>query len=121
MAASLLAISDYWWGWANLLFRWLHVIAAIAWIGISFYFIALDNHLAPPAEERDAERGVGGEVWEIHGGGFYRVEKFRSRRRSCPSPSTGSSGRRTRPGSRASRCSSSCSSSTRGRTSSTRA
>jgi uncharacterized membrane protein len=61
--AHLLAVSDYWWGWGNLLFRWLHVVAAIAWIGSSFYFIALDNHLRPPAEERDAERGVGGEVW----------------------------------------------------------
>ena len=75
--ATLLAISDYWWGWGDLLFRWLHVVAAIAWIGSSFYFIALDNHLEPPADERDAERGVGGEAWEIHGGGFYRVEKFR--------------------------------------------
>jgi uncharacterized membrane protein len=74
--AQLVAISDYWWDWGNLLFRWLHVIAAIAWIGGSFYFIALDNHLRPPAEPRDAERGVGGETWEIHGGGFYRVEKF---------------------------------------------
>src|SRR5262249_32506538 len=65
--ATVLAISDYWWGWGNLLFRWLHVIAAIAWIGSSFYFIALDHHLAPPAEERDAARGVSGEAWEIHG------------------------------------------------------
>src|SRR5439155_18841440 len=38
---------------------------------------ALDNHLEPPADERDAARGVAGEAWEIHGGGFYRVEKFR--------------------------------------------
>jgi uncharacterized membrane protein len=75
--AQLLAISDYWWGWGDLLFRWLHVVAAIAWIGSSFYFIALDHHLEPPKDERDAERGVGGEAWEIHGGGFYRVEKFR--------------------------------------------
>ncbi|HEY8646240.1 MAG TPA: urate hydroxylase PuuD [Gaiellaceae bacterium] len=72
-----LAFSDYWWDWGNLLFRWLHVIAAIAWIGGSFYFIALDNHLEPPKDPRDAERGVGGEAWEVHGGGFYRVEKFR--------------------------------------------
>ena len=72
--ATLLAIGDYWWGWGDLLFRWLHVIAAIAWIGSSFYFIALDHHLTPPADERDAARGVGGEAWEIHGGGFYRVE-----------------------------------------------
>jgi uncharacterized membrane protein len=63
--------------WLNLLVRWLHVIAAIAWIGSSFYFIALDYSLRPPNDERDAERGVAGESWEIHGGGFYRIEKFR--------------------------------------------
>ena len=73
----LVALSDYWWGWGNLLFRWLHVIAGMAWIGASFYFIALDNHLEPPKDPRDAARGVGGEAWEVHGGGFYRVEKFR--------------------------------------------
>ena len=77
--AHLLALSDYWWGWGNLLFRWLHVIAAMAWIGASFYFIALDNHLEPPRDPADARRGVGGEAWEIHGGGFYRVEKFQRR------------------------------------------
>ena len=74
--AHVLALSDYWWGWGNLLFRWLHVIAAMAWIGASFYFIALDNHLEPPRDPRDTERGVGGEAWEVHGGGFYRVEKY---------------------------------------------
>jgi uncharacterized membrane protein len=52
------------------------VVAAIAWIGGSFYFIALDNQLEPPEREEDAARGVGGESWEIHGGGFYRIEKF---------------------------------------------
>ena len=75
--AAFLAPSDYWWSWGDLVFRWLHVVAAIAWIGSSFYFIALDHHLTPPAEERDAARGVAGEVWEIHGGGFYRIEKFK--------------------------------------------
>src|SRR3954464_11715046 len=75
--AHLLAFSDYWWDWGNLLFRWLHVIAGIAWIGGSFYFIALDNHLEPPRDPRDTDRGIGGESWEVHGGGFYRVEKFR--------------------------------------------
>src|SRR4029079_8096726 len=86
MVAALLAISDYWWGWADLLVRWLHVIAAIAWIGSSFYFIALDNHLRPPAEERDAARGVGGEVWEIHGGRFYQIEEVKSGRGAPPEP-----------------------------------
>jgi uncharacterized membrane protein len=75
--AAFLGPTDYWWGWADLAFRWLHVIAGIAWVGASFYFVALDNHLSPPVEAADGERGVGGEAWEIHGGGFYRVEKFR--------------------------------------------
>ena len=84
--ATLVAFSDYWWDWGNLLFRWLHVVAAIAWIGSSFYFIALDNHLRPPADERDAARGIGGESWEIHGGGFYRIEKFRVAPDELPEP-----------------------------------
>jgi uncharacterized membrane protein len=63
--------------WLQFLARWFHVVAGIVWIGTSFYFVALDNHLRPPASRDDAERGVGGEVWEIHGGGFYRIEKFR--------------------------------------------
>jgi uncharacterized membrane protein len=84
--AALLALSDYWWGWGNLLFRWLHVIAAMAWIGASFYFIALDNHLEPPKDPLDQRRGVGGEAWEVHGGGFYRVEKFRVAPERLPEP-----------------------------------
>ena len=72
--------------WLDLLVRWLHVIAAIAWIGSSFYFIALDNHLRPPVDEADAERGVGGEAWEIHGGGFYQVQKYRVAPRTLPEP-----------------------------------
>jgi len=86
VAAALVAFDDYWWDWGNLLFRWLHVIAAIAWIGSSFYFIALDNHLRPPADEGDAARGVGGESWEIHGGGFYRIEKFTLAPHQLPEP-----------------------------------
>jgi uncharacterized membrane protein len=82
----LLALSDYWWSWGNLLFRWLHVIAAMAWIGASFYFIALDNHLESPKDPHDARRGVGGEAWEVHGGGFYRVEKFRVAPEQLPEP-----------------------------------
>ena len=72
--------------WLDLLVRWLHVIAAIAWIGSSFYFIALDNHLRPPADVEDAERGVGGEAWEIHGGGFYHVQKYRLAPGTLPEP-----------------------------------
>jgi uncharacterized membrane protein len=81
-----LAVDPYIWEWGDLLFRWLHVIAAIVWIGTSFYFVALDNHLRPPADPRDAERGIGGESWEIHGGGFYRIEKFRVAPPRLPEP-----------------------------------
>jgi uncharacterized membrane protein len=63
--------------WLNLLGRGLHVVAGIAWIGASFYFIWLDNHLQEPAERDDAARGVGGELWAIHGGGFYHAQKYR--------------------------------------------
>ena len=72
--------------WLDLLVRWLHVVAAIAWIGSSFYFIALDNHLRPPKEKADAKRGVGGEAWEIHGGGFYQVQKYRLAPKTLPEP-----------------------------------
>jgi uncharacterized membrane protein len=74
--ASLLAVDPYVTDWLNLLARWLHVIAGIAWIGSSFYFIALDNHLRPPRDEREREAGIGGESWEIHGGGFYNIKKY---------------------------------------------
>ena len=67
--------------WLHLVVRWLHVTAAIAWIGASFYFIALDQSLRAPAS---ASEGVGGEAWEIHGGGFYRVEKYRLAPRVLP-------------------------------------
>ena len=72
--------------WLDLLVRWLHVVAAIAWIGSSFYFIALDNHLRPPKDEADADLGVGGEAWEIHGGGFYQVQKYRVAPKTLPEP-----------------------------------
>lgn len=55
------------------LLRWLHVVAAIAWIGESFYFVALDRGLKPP---RDAEPNLYGESWSVHGGGFYRKQKY---------------------------------------------
>jgi uncharacterized membrane protein len=68
--------------WLDFLARWLHVIAGIVWIGTSFYFIALDSHLRTPGAE--AGEGVGGEAWEIHGGGFYRVQKYRVAPPSLP-------------------------------------
>jgi uncharacterized membrane protein len=62
--------------WLNMLVRWFHLIAGIAWIGASFYFVMLDNSLAPPKNPADAKRGVFGELWAVHGGGFYVSQKF---------------------------------------------
>ena len=62
--------------WLNLLLRWLHLIAGIAWIGASFYFVMLDNSLSAPKKTMDLERGVFGELWAVHGGGFYVSQKF---------------------------------------------
>ena len=62
--------------WANLLLRWVHVIAAIAWIGSSFYFVFLDSSLTPPVDEDLKRQGVSGELWAVHGGGFYHPVKF---------------------------------------------
>ena len=62
--------------WLSLLVRWLHLITGIAWIGASFYFVMLDNSLSPPAKAADRERGVFGELWAVHGGGFYVSQKF---------------------------------------------
>jgi uncharacterized membrane protein len=60
--------------WANLLIRWIHLIAGIGWIGSSFYFIWLDRALSAPVRPRP---GVEGELWMVHSGGFYQVEKRR--------------------------------------------
>ncbi|MFL5288496.1 MAG: urate hydroxylase PuuD [Rhodopila sp.] len=59
--------------WINLLVRWTHVIAGIAWIGSSFYFIALDAGLTPNAR---LDPRVKGEAWQVHGGGFYHIQKY---------------------------------------------
>jgi uncharacterized membrane protein len=60
-----------WSEWLNLALRWLHLVTGIAWIGSSFYFVWLDNHLTKPASG-DAS----GEVWSVHGGGFYHKQKY---------------------------------------------
>ena len=62
--------------WANLLLRWAHIVTGIAWIGASFYFVSLDNSLTPPKDADDTARGVGGEQWGVHGGGFYHHLKY---------------------------------------------
>jgi uncharacterized membrane protein len=59
--------------WLNLLIRWAHLIAGIGWIGTSFYFVALDLSLK---KREKMNPGVFGTAWEVHGGGFYHVEKY---------------------------------------------
>ena len=70
--------------WLNILGRWVHFITGIAWIGSSFYFIWLDNHLDAPQQAVDDEKGVGGELWSVHGGGFYHAQKYRVAPRTLP-------------------------------------
>ena len=62
--------------WSTLLLRWLHLIVGIAWIGSSFYFVWLDNSLKAPEDEALREKGVAGELWAVHGGGFYNPQKY---------------------------------------------
>jgi len=66
--------------------RLLHVISAIAWIGASLYFVRLDLSLRPPRAEVDAERGVAGEFWGVHGGGLYHSQKYRLAPATMPDP-----------------------------------
>ena len=61
--------------WLNILVRWGHLVAGIAWIGTSFYFVALDLSLRKASAMPE---GVSGEAWEVHGGGFYHVRKYLS-------------------------------------------
>ncbi len=69
-------MESYYLDWANLLLRWVHVITAIAWIGSSFYFVFLDSSLVPPTSKALKDAGVGGELWAVHGGGFYNPQKY---------------------------------------------
>ena len=69
-------MESYYLDWANLLLRWVHVITAIAWIGASFYFVMLDNSLEKPQDPESLDKGVGGEQWAVHGGGFYNMQKY---------------------------------------------
>ncbi|WP_136659345.1 urate hydroxylase PuuD [Nitratireductor sp. XY-223] len=61
------------WDWLSFAARWLHVITAIAWIGSSFYFIALDLGLR---QRKGLPEGAYGEEWQVHGGGFYHIQKY---------------------------------------------
>jgi uncharacterized membrane protein len=69
-------LSAYLFDLASLLGRWLHLITGIAWIGASFYFVWLDNSLVKPTDPALLEKGVGGELWAVHGGGFYNPQKY---------------------------------------------
>ncbi len=84
MSAVPLALDPYLRDWLDLLLRWLHVIAAIAWVGTSFYFVLLDQSLRAPKDPADVDDGVAGELWEVHGGGFYKVQKYRVAPRQLP-------------------------------------
>ena len=68
-------MESYFMDWLEMLFRWIHVIAGIAWIGASFYFIWLDNHLESPPQWK-SDKGIKGDLWAIHGGGIYEVAKY---------------------------------------------
>jgi len=79
----------YLFDWLNLLLRWAHVITAIAWIGSSFYFVLLDNSLSAPDEKFGTDlkaKGVDGEMWAVHGGGFYHSNKYMVAPRWRPLP-----------------------------------
>ncbi len=69
-------MESYYLDWANLLLRWVHVVTAIAWVGSSFYFVFLDSSLTLPVDPELKKQGVSGELWAVHGGGFYHPVKF---------------------------------------------
>jgi uncharacterized membrane protein len=69
-------METYFLDWVNLLLRWTHVIVAIAWIGSSFYFVFLDFSLTKPTDPALQAKGVDGELWAVHGGGFYNPQKY---------------------------------------------
>lgn len=70
----------------NLLVRSLHIITGIAWIGASFYFVMLDSSLTAPEKSTDEQRGVFGELWAVHGGGFYHSQKYMTGPKNEPLP-----------------------------------
>ncbi|MGI9284579.1 MAG: urate hydroxylase PuuD [Pseudomonadales bacterium] len=69
--------------WLQLLFRWLHLITGIAWIGASFYFVWLDNSLREPPQWKK-DKGIKGDLWAIHGGGIYEVAKYQLEPETMP-------------------------------------
>ena len=82
----ILGLDAYLTDWLNLVIRWTHVIAGIAWIGASIYFVFLDTSLERPRDPSDAAKGVHGELWAVHGGGFYHVQKHLTSPARLPDP-----------------------------------
>lgn len=74
-----------WTDWLSLFIRWFHVIAGVAWIGASFYFIWLDNNLRTPPDWKK-EKGIKGDLWSVHGGGFYEIGKYTYGPATIPEP-----------------------------------
>lgn len=72
--------------WLNLVIRWLHFTAGVMWIGASFYFVWLDNNLSRPLRKEEQDAGVSGELWAVHGGGFYHNQKYLTGPASAPLP-----------------------------------
>lgn len=62
--------------WLNLIARWIHLIVGIAWIGSSFYFVWQDNSLLPTQDDPERKR-LQGDIWMVHGGGFYHAQKYK--------------------------------------------
>ncbi|EAT12222.1 hypothetical protein HF888_05395 [Bermanella marisrubri] len=73
----------YFFDWLNLFFRWFHVVAGIAWIGASFYFIWLDLSLREPPQWKK-DKGIKGDLWSIHGGGIYEIAKYQLEPEAMP-------------------------------------
>lgn len=86
MRASATGVQPYVLDWLNLLVRWLHFTAGISWIGASFYFVWLDNSLTPPTKPENVADGVSGELWAVHGGGFYHSQKYLTGPKTEPLP-----------------------------------
>jgi uncharacterized membrane protein len=80
-----MAIEAYVLDWLNLILRWAHIITGIAWIGSSFYFMWLDARLnVPPRDPEDPD--VAGDLWAVHGGGFYHAQKYKVAPAELPEP-----------------------------------
>ena len=80
-----MAFAVYITDWLNLVLRWAHIITGIAWIGSSFYFIWLDMRLNVPPRDPESD-DVGGDLWAIHGGGFYHAQKYKVAPGELPEP-----------------------------------